>query len=352
MSKFEVVLAGDIGGTKTNLALFEITQDSYEPIYEKTYSSSKSKNLEEIVSDFLAGTDRTVHKAGFGVAGPVIKKKAKLTKLPWSVDLEVIKSTFSFKHVAVVNDLVATAFSLRVISDDLLPLDNSRHPDPEGCIAVLAPGTGLGEAFLQWNNGKYIACPSEGGHSLFSPANELQIELLRFFQKDHPSVSFDMICSGRGLPHIYSFLHKQKYADELDEVKLKIKTADDIAPIITQAALADKSSPLCTAALDLLQSNTMTLSELHSRLLHHPEHSGLVWNIPPAALLEVYLSPMWKQGLITGSSERTGPYTIGPQWKLVRPYQRILEEARANNLTIEQLSHQESWIERQEITLS
>jgi hypothetical protein len=110
-------------------------------------------------------------------------------------------------------------------------------------------------------------------------------------------------------------------------------------------------SRLSLAILDLLRSDSMVLSDLHSHLISHSAYSGLVWKVSPESLLDVYLSPMWKQGLIAGSSEKTGPYVIGPQWELVRPYQEILDTARQDHLTIEQLAEQESWLERQEISL-
>ncbi len=110
-------------------------------------------------------------------------------------------------------------------------------------------------------------------------------------------------------------------------------------------------SRLSLAILDLLRDSSMTLAEIHARLINHPAYSGLVWNVSPEALLDIYLSPMWKQGLIIGSSENTGPYAIGPQWELVHPYQEILDKARQDHLTVERLAEQESWLERQEIPL-
>jgi hypothetical protein len=110
-------------------------------------------------------------------------------------------------------------------------------------------------------------------------------------------------------------------------------------------------SQISRAILELLQDKAMELSELYSRLINQPQYSGLIWNIPQAALLDVYLTPMWKQGLIAGSSEKTGPYSIGPQWELVQPYQEMLDKARESQVTIEQLARSESWIEREELSL-
>jgi hypothetical protein len=110
-------------------------------------------------------------------------------------------------------------------------------------------------------------------------------------------------------------------------------------------------SRISRAVLELLQEEAMGLSDLYARLINHPDHSGLVWNVPPETLLDVYLSPMWKQGLVAGGVEKTGPYMIGPQWELVRPYQEILDKARESQLTVEQLAQSETWIVHEKLSL-
>ena len=251
MAENFLLLAGDIGGTKSNLAVFSSQQGVGQPLAEVSFASANYPGLEEMVSKFLKESGFSIAMAGFGVAGPVINNRAKITKLPWHVDGQKIKKRFGFSEVVVVNDLVATAYGLAVLNDSDLVSVNQGAPVKDGARAIMAPGTGLGEAFMIWDGSVYQACPSEGGHGLLAPLNDLQDGLLRYLRQEYDYVSYDRVCCGHGLTLIYDFLLKENYAPELDWVAAALSKERDAAPVITKAALGPNSSPLCSAALDM-----------------------------------------------------------------------------------------------------
>jgi len=251
MAADRLILAGDIGGTKTNLAIFDRDRGLAHPVASGTYASGQYSDLTEMVGEFLGTADLFVGQAGLGVAGPVLDGRARITKLPWTVDSGQLREAFSLSEVVIVNDLVATANALPVLgADDLLNLNPGR-PQEHAPQAVIAPGTGLGETFMLWDGSRYQPYPSEGGHALFAPANKLQDMLLNYLRGQYTLISYDLICSGRGIPLIYEFLQKIEYAEEFETVSTRLATAADPTPIITKAALAAQASPLCLAALEL-----------------------------------------------------------------------------------------------------
>jgi glucokinase len=245
------ILAGDIGGTKTNLAVFA-EGDLQRPLAQATFASSDHADLESMVSEFLAGSGLAVQRAAFGVAGPVLHGRAKITKLTWVVDQEGLRARFALTRVLVVNDLVATAHGIAALSKDDLICLNQGVPDRHGPMAIIAPGTGLGEALMFWDGARYQAHATEGGHSLFSPASRQHLALADFLFDRHGAVSFDFIASGRGLPLIYDFLKHQGVHEEPDWLAEALR-AGDPSPVITKAALDPGSpNPLCLDALRLL----------------------------------------------------------------------------------------------------
>ena len=251
MGSDNLILAGDIGGTKTNLAVFSRELGLGKPLASDTYASAAYAGLEEMIGEFLGSAGLAVSQAAFGVAGPVLDGQARITKLPWTVDSLRLKESFSLSQVVIANDLVATASALPVLGDDDLVSLNPGRRQQHAPQAVIAPGTGLGETFMLWDGSRYQPYPSEGGHALFAPANELQDKLLSYLHRGHASISYDFICSGRGIPLVYEFLRGIDYAEEFEEVSARLGAAADASPVITEAAMAEQPSPLCAAAIEL-----------------------------------------------------------------------------------------------------
>ncbi|MCP4426877.1 MAG: glucokinase [Chloroflexi bacterium] len=244
------LLAGDIGGTKTVLALIDDAQRVRLPRQVTRYPSDKYESLEAIIAQFLTENAITVDVAAFGIAGPVVNDRVEVTNLPWVVDASVIAQTFSIPHVFLLNDLEAIANAVPHLEPDDLYALHPRAAEPQGAIAVIAPGTGLGEAFLTWNGTCYQAHPSEGGHTAFGPANEEQIDLYRYMRAKYRHISYERICSGKGIPNLYAFLRDNGRYAEPSWLAETIAQTEDPTPAIVNAALNNKV-PLCLAVLDL-----------------------------------------------------------------------------------------------------
>lgn len=250
-----MLIAGDIGGTKTNIALYSGDSNPYEPIVEATFASKQYASLEEIVSEFLTQTGAEVTVGTFGVAGPVIQGSSAVTNLGWTVSETSLQDAFHLDSVRVVNDLVATASAIPVLEeDDLLTINEGKHI-PKGPISVIAPGTGLGEAYMTWMGDRYYAHPSEGGHADFSPSNNLELGLLNYLYDIFGHVSTERVCSGSGIPNIYNYLKSIDFAKEPAWLKMQLAAAPDPTPIIVTTALEDPNKcPLCTETVNLFVS--------------------------------------------------------------------------------------------------
>lgn len=197
-------LVGDIGGTKTALAIV-----SEENLFEKAevFSSKEYSCLEDVISQFLK--DEVVSHACFGVAGPVTNNSCKATNLSWHISREKLSQKFHIKEVFLINDLVAAGYGIKKAPKESFFELNKGEGDGEGAIAIISPGTGLGEAFVLRHN-IYKPLPSEGGHADFAPRNKLEVELLYFLQKKFGHVSYERILSGEGLSYLYEFFSKGK----------------------------------------------------------------------------------------------------------------------------------------------
>lgn len=250
-----MLLTGDIGGTKTSLAVFSPEAGPRAPLAEATFPSADYSSLEAIAREFLTKTDFEVKRASFGVAGPVVAGRATVTNLPCVIDETKLQEALSLPpgRVRLLNDLEAIAYAVPFLEQEDLYTLNEGQPAPGGAIAVLAPGTGLGEAFLTWDGARYWPHASEGGHTDFAPTNLFEIELLRYLQErlGFEHVSYERVCSGMGLPNIYAYLKEIDYAEGLDWLVEQLAAASDPTPIIVNAALdSEISCPLCVAALD------------------------------------------------------------------------------------------------------
>jgi glucokinase len=250
-----MILAGDIGGTKTILALVSPEQGPTAPVIEKTYSSARYDSLEAIVAEFLGDVAAPVSAACFGVAGPVVQGRARTTNLPWTIDAEQLRTTLHLDAVHLLNDLQAVAHGVLVLEPSDLHTLNEGQVMHGGTVAVIAPGTGLGEAYMTWNGSTYNVHASEGGHSSFAPTNELELGLLRYLQNKFDHVSYERVCSGIGLPNIYAYLSDSKYAEPSPHVIEQLSDATDSVPVIVNAALENEiPCQLCRSTLECFVS--------------------------------------------------------------------------------------------------
>jgi glucokinase len=250
-------LAGDIGGTKTVVALYSTQNGVKTPVLEQTYPSGKYASLEEILAHFRAEAGeqaKRIEAAAFGVAGPVIAGEARITNLPWVMSETGLGRVLGTSLVRLLNDLESIATAIPVLGDDDIVKLNSVAPNPTGAIGVVAPGTGLGEAFLVFGDNGYRAYASEGGHCDFAPNSELELEMLRFLLPVFDGhVSYERVCSGIGIPNIYNFM-RWHGLPEMPELEAQLKDAADPTPIIMNNALSDMPTPRCKATLDMFCS--------------------------------------------------------------------------------------------------
>jgi len=247
MKKKTTVLAGDIGGTKTSLALFAAGEGLPLAMEIESYPSRESANLEKIVKKFLANRDAFISSVCFGIAGPVVNGRCKTTNLPWEVSEARLKKTFGWERVRLVNDLAATAMSIPLLNRREFSILNRGRPQEGGNIALVAPGTGLGQGLVTFHRGKAIPLPSEGGHVDFAPNNELEVELWRYLQQRLGHVSVERIVSGPGLGNIYAWLRDSGRHPEPEWLKERL-LQEDPAKVIAECGLGEKH-PLCVEAL-------------------------------------------------------------------------------------------------------
>ena len=248
-----MLLAGDIGGTKSRLALYAEGASPREPVAEGLLPSGRFDGIEPLIREFLAGRGHTPERVCLAVAGPVIAGRAALPNLPWIVDAGRIRQAFGFREVCLLNDLAATARAVPLLKPaELHPL-SAGEPAPAGTIALIAPGTGLGEAFLTWDGGRYREHASEGGHADFAPATPRECELLAELRATADHVSFETVCSGPGLERLYRFLRRKETGEEPPGLAARLAEAADPTPLIVAAALAGES-PLCIKTVRLFVS--------------------------------------------------------------------------------------------------
>jgi glucokinase len=244
-----MILAGDIGGTHTRLALFDA--DPHEPLALTVYPSRKHAGLEEIVAAFLAEHPADLDCACFDVAGLVRNGRVKTTNLPWTVDARHVADTIGLPSIELVNDLAATAYGIAELTTADLETLNRGDPSIGGNLAVIAAGTGLGEAGLIWNGECYHAVATEGSHSDFGPRSALQVELYTFLARDS-HVSYEDVCSGIGLLTLYRFLRERSHTGEPAWLASAIRGGDAAAAISSAGLIG--ADPVCAQALDLMVS--------------------------------------------------------------------------------------------------
>lgn len=251
----ELVLAGDVGGTKAALAVVERRGETLHFRAEATYETRRFAGLEAVIADFLSHHPLPVKQASFSVAGLVDDFGASLPNLGWRVDSAHLRARFALHGLSLVNDLQATAHSIPFLPAENIHVLQAGVPRAGEPIAVIAPGTGLGEGFLISTPGGYVAQASEGGNADFAPVNAEQVELLTYLLQRHDHVSYEMVCSGLGIPNIYRFLMETGEEEEPEWLTRRLAEVDDPTPVIVESALNhEPSSAVCTHALRLFVS--------------------------------------------------------------------------------------------------
>src|SRR6202044_3986627 len=241
-----MILAGDVGGTKVHLALFDFTDGNLKHARDQVFPAKQYAGLEEIVKEFLVS--EKVTSACFGVPGPVRDGRLRLTNLPWTLDSRELASGLKIDFVFLVNDLQANGYGIAELGADQIYTLSEGDARQVGNQALISAGTGLGEAFLVWDGRNYVPYPSEGGHTDYGPRNEDEIDLLRFLkQKYNGRVSYERVISGMGLTNIYDFLRDVRGMEEPKWLSDRLASEDPNA-VITELALAAKSE-LCEKSL-------------------------------------------------------------------------------------------------------
>jgi len=251
-----MILAGDIGGTNTRLALFRregtATIHAATPcVAEETFSSRKSSALRDIVREFLARSGAQVNRACFGVAGPICDRRCVATNMPWVVEADALAAELHLPpgEVLLINDLEANAYGIPGLAASDLATIREGAPGAQGNAALISAGTGLGEAGLFWDGSAHRPFACEGGHSTFAPATALHLELYQWLLKRFAHVSWERVVSGPGLVTLFEFLRETGRGEQPAWLAEEMRQGDP-APVISRHALAGKS-PLCEKALDL-----------------------------------------------------------------------------------------------------
>jgi glucokinase len=243
------ILAGDIGGTKTRIALLESASDGLTTLLETTYPSGKYDSLSSILADFVSSLEARPQAAGFAIAGPVEGRICRVTNLPWRIDADELERLFSIPRVVLLNDLEATAWGIRILDKTDLVTLQAGADGASGNRTVIAAGTGLGQAGLFWNGDRHIPFASEGGHCDFAPQSALEYELLRHLREQHGHVSWERVVSGPGLVAIHRFLCGYRKAASSDSLVRKMESRDPAAAIV-EAAERGKD-PICVETMEL-----------------------------------------------------------------------------------------------------
>lgn len=310
-----IVLAGDIGGTKTELALYSSQSGLRRPLAKEKFPSKDYSGLEAIIQKFLSTRDIHIDRAAFGVAGPVVGGRAQITNLPWVMEEATLAKTLGIQSVCLLNDVTAFANAVAVLIEKDLHVIQEARPATGGTMAVVAPGTGLGEAFLVWDGTGYRAFASEGGHADFAPAGQEQTGLLGYLADYYAHVSYERVCSGMGLAHIYEYFKHTGYTGDPNCPATKIPVGQDPVPeIITCALEKNRHCSLCIKTLEVFV--TVLGAEAGNMVLKTMATGGvyLGGGIPPRILplLEngTFLDAFVRKGRMTELMKKIPVYVI------------------------------------------
>jgi glucokinase len=246
------ILAGDVGGTKTSLAIFEIGRRHRSLVRTERYPSADHGSLEEVIGIFLRG-EAAPAAAGFGVAGPVRNGAAKITNLPWRIEESQVQRATGIRRVVLLNDFVANARGLPFLKGRQLATLARGRPELCGPIGILGAGTGLGQACLAPAGDHHVVIPSESGHADLSPRDALEDRLVAFLRRRCGRATREKVLSGRGLVYLYEFFKSERAARESRRVLDEFEKSEDRAAVISRFGLSRRDA-LCRRALDLFVS--------------------------------------------------------------------------------------------------
>ena len=246
-----LILAGDIGGTNTRIALFDaVSPTQFDTVREEVFSSENFDGLEKILQQFLShSTTERIGRACLGIAGPVIDQVCDATNLPWRISAEEIRNRFEFDAVWLLNDLEANAWGIEALPDEDIYQIAAGSGDAKGNRSIISAGTGLGEAGIYWDGNTYRPFPSEGGHSDFSPTTPMEFALYAWLSVQYDHVSWERVVSGPGLENLFRFLLQYREQPTPEWVS-RLKSSDDLAPAISETAM-EGTDPVAVEALDL-----------------------------------------------------------------------------------------------------
>lgn len=247
-----MILAGDIGGTNTRLALFRWEDERLKVVEGATFRSREYGSLDDIVVEFVSSRKLPVERASFGIAGPIKNGRCEATNLAWVVDGSLLAQKLAIERVGLINDLEANAYGIAMLELKDFVILNPGAPDASGNAAIISAGTGLGEAGLFWDGRQRRPFACEGGHTDLAPRNELEMELLRYLLEKFSRVSYERVVSGPGLVNIYNFLRDTGRGQESPRIAEEMRQQNPPA-VISKAAL-DGTCALSVQALDLFVS--------------------------------------------------------------------------------------------------
>src|SRR5438132_3037688 len=248
-----MILAGEIGATRTRLAAFDADGNTLQLVVEKTYLSQEHGGLPEIITTFIKTEGIPVQSACFGVAGPVTAGRSKISNLPWTIDSRELASQLKLGSVGLINDLEAYAYGIDALDSKDFVMLSEGTDDAEGNRVVIAARTGLGVAGLYWDGFRHHPFPCEGGHADFAPKNELEAELAQYLRRKYGHVSCERILSGPGIKNIYDFLRDTEKAEEPTWLQKQVREAPDPPALISQLALEHKAA-ICDQTLNIFVS--------------------------------------------------------------------------------------------------
>src|ERR1051325_2189606 len=253
MPSKHLILAGDIGGTKTNLALFSVEANKLQSVQQGTFPSKEYPGLIPVIREFIDPAKYRIDAASFGIAGPVVEGVVKTPNLAWTVERDALQAALTLKAVELINDLEATAYGIFTLEGTEFETLNEGTVFHSGTKALIAAGTGLGESILYYDGAHFRPLASEGGHADFAPTNELEIELLRYLIARYGHVSYERVLSGPGLVNIYRFLKETKRCEEPQWLAERFDTGEDPGAVVTRTALA-REAEISVTAMELFVS--------------------------------------------------------------------------------------------------
>jgi glucokinase len=248
-----MILAGEIGATRTRLSAFETESNKLQQVVERTYPSQEQSGLSDIIANFIKSEGVPVESACFGVAGPVKGGRSKISNLPWIIDARELAKQLKLSSVGLINDLEAYAYGIDALeSKDFVTL-NEGSEDAEGNRAVISARTGLGMAGLYWDGFRHHPFACEGGHADFAPRNTLEMALAEYLRKKYGHVSCERLLSGPGIKNIYDFLRDTQKSEEPAKLREDLNQAADPPAVISRYAL-EGGTPICDQTLSMFVS--------------------------------------------------------------------------------------------------